>query len=149
VVLTGIGVSLGMVNDMKLTWTGLLDEIRAMIQTRESDILSGNEWIGSPEEKAQKPDQAVKAKFPHLDYRQYVSVIMRSITSPDHHHRLAVAIQILAYQLQLQIMTFCWIKRSGDLNRTRLMFEFAFLLNITGNMFIIFTESGLIRTVLC
>jgi hypothetical protein len=95
VVLTGIGVSLGMVNDKKLTWTGLLDEIRKMIQTRVSDILPGHEWIGSPEEKAQKLNQAVKAKFPHLDYRQYVSVIMRSIASPDHHHRLAVAIQNL------------------------------------------------------
>jgi hypothetical protein len=95
VVMTGIGVSLGLVNDVKLTWSGLLDEIRLMVQRRRPDILPDDDWVGTPEEKARKLDLAVNRDFPHLDYRQYVSSIMRTVASPIDQHPLAIAINNL------------------------------------------------------
>ena len=53
VVMTGIGVSLGLVDDNRLTWNGLLDEIRIMLNTRVTDVIPATAWVGGPEAKAQ------------------------------------------------------------------------------------------------
>ena len=94
VVMTGIGVSLGLVDNNCLTWDGLLDEIRKMLNTRRTDIIPDSEWVGAPEAKAHHLDQIVKKNFAHLDYRQFVSVIMRGVNPPGDHS-LAQAISSL------------------------------------------------------
>lgn len=94
VVMTGLGVTLGLVNDSRLTWAGLLNEIRKMLNERVPDIIPDNAWVGVPEERAHLLDQIVKAYFAHLDYRQFVSVIMRDVV-PPFDHPLAVAISNL------------------------------------------------------
>mmetsp|Transcript_21772 Transcript_21772/g.31692 ORF Transcript_21772/g.31692 Transcript_21772/m.31692 type:complete len:415 (-) Transcript_21772:63-1307(-) len=83
VVMTGTGVSLGIVNDNKLSWEGLLNAIRTILNSRRYNIIPDDEWLGRPEDKARKLNDIVNTNFAHLDYRQFVSVIMREIIPPD------------------------------------------------------------------
>lgn len=86
VVMAGIGVSTNIVpKDNRLTWSGLLDAIRTLLADRRNPVTIPDEnWDGKKEEqKAQVLDDAVKEKSAHLDYRQFVSVIMRNVALPD------------------------------------------------------------------
>jgi hypothetical protein len=82
VVMTGIGVSLGLVNDRKLTWDGLLDAMREMLNQRINNAIPVSQWTGTPEEKAQLLKDTVSVRIPYLDYRQFVSIIMTEIPYP-------------------------------------------------------------------
>lgn len=96
VVMSGIGVSLGIFYNIKLTWEGLLDAIRVMLNDRVANPIPEEDWVtGCPEEKAKLLDVVVRVHFPHLDYRQFVSVIMRDIV-PQPNHPLGAAISNLA-----------------------------------------------------
>jgi hypothetical protein len=103
VVMTGTGVSRGLVNDENLTWVGLLNQIRKLLSDRDPQCsIVNEEWDRSSEiKKAELLKKAASDRFQYLDYRQFISVVMRNIKNPDPEHALAVAIE----RLELPIAT--------------------------------------------
>jgi small basic protein len=103
VVMTGTGVSKGLVNSEKLTWIGLLNEIRALLFKRDHQcFIPDADWNRSSEiKKAELLKMVAFDRFRYLDYRQFVSIVMRDIPDPVRNHDLAVAIK----QLELPIAT--------------------------------------------
>jgi hypothetical protein len=97
VCMTGTGVSCGIVNDLSVTWTGLLNEmLRKVKHMKGSDTVMPEAWDElDPESKAGILKQIVSTERPHLDYRQFISTIMMRINKPADNHELAMAISVL------------------------------------------------------
>lgn len=99
VVMAGVGVSLaiGAGRTEVLSWGGLLNSLRELLTQRSpgEEVVPDNDWNGmSAEVKAETLDEHVKARYPHLDYRQFVSQLMRDV-SPSQTAALIPAIRNL------------------------------------------------------
>jgi hypothetical protein len=115
VCMTGTGVSLGIIKDKRMSWNGLLDDMRMLVGTMRdvnsddhderkiqdadtkkaiADIsIDNDKWNDlDPETKAACLQKVVSSELSHLDYRQFISRIARTIDPPANNHVLAVAI---------------------------------------------------------